>query len=253
MVCRQLLIILFSVVFSLQLDAQKKQKVVDLQDYRYKKEASGGLRIQSNGISLYAEYGWIKDIYRTRLLQLEYTYHIDYRQKKQKAQTENGRNYFYGFQNRFHMIHLSYGLKRTIADKARRNGVRLSFIFFGGFSLGLLKPYYLELIQPSDSNSVPVHKPERYSSGNETRFLDKNLIYGAAPIRYGLNQMQPVPGVHIKSGLNFDWGTKDEYVKALEAGIMLDLYYKRLPILVNNHNRFYQIALYLSFHFGKRW
>jgi hypothetical protein len=151
------------------------------------------------------------------------------------------------------MIHLSYGIKRTIADKARRNGVRLSFIFFGGISLGLLKPYYLELIQPNDSNSIPQHKPERYSDENKSRFLDKSLIYGAAPIRYGLGQMQPVPGIHIKSGLNFDWGTKDQFVKALEAGVMLDLYYKRLPILINNHNRFYQLAAYLSFHFGKRW
>src|SRR5688500_17725726 len=97
------LIFLFA---SAQLFSHKMQKVVDLQDYRYKKEASGGLRIQTNGISLYGEYGWIKDIYRTRLLQLEYTYYIDYRQKKQKAQSDGGRDYLYGFQNRLHMIHL---------------------------------------------------------------------------------------------------------------------------------------------------
>src|SRR5688572_30905068 len=104
------LIFLTLLIASFQLTAQKKQKQVDLQDYRYKKEASGGLRIQTNGISLYAEYGWIKDIYRTRLLQLEYTYYIDYRQKRQKAITENGRNYLFGFQNKLHMIHLSYGI-----------------------------------------------------------------------------------------------------------------------------------------------
>ncbi len=250
---RLLFFILFCSHFSAQVFAQKKQKVVDLQDYRYKKEASGGFRIQSNGISLYAEYGWIKDIYRTRLLQLEYTYHIDYRQKKQKAEADAGRDYLYGFQNKLHMIHLSYGIKRTIADKANRNGVRLSFIFFGGFSLGLLKPYYLEINQPGDPNTLPTHRPERYSAANDTAFLNKSQIYGAAAIRYGLNQIQPVPGIHTKSGLNFDWGTKDQFVKALEVGVALDLFYKRLPIMINNHNRFYQIALYASFHLGKRW
>ena len=74
---RPFLFILFYFLFAGQLFAQRKEKVKDLQDYRYKKEASGGLRIQTNGFSLYGEYGWIKDIYRTRLLQLEYTYHID--------------------------------------------------------------------------------------------------------------------------------------------------------------------------------
>jgi hypothetical protein len=249
----RIILFLFAFFFAAAGTAQRKQKVVDLQDYRYKHQAAGGLRIQTNGLSIYGEYGWIKDIYRTRLIQIEYTYYIDYRQKKQKAQAEDANNYLYGFQNRLHMIHLSYGLERVIADKAARNGVRLSFVFFGGFSLGLLKPYYLELIQPGDTNSLPVHKPERYSSDNESRFLDKNLIYGAAPIRYGLNKIEPVPGIHTKSALNFDWGSKDAFVKALEAGVMLDLYYKRLPIMINNNNRFFQIALFLSFHFGKRW
>ena len=249
---KKLPLLLLLIVALFQAQAQKGANRIDMQDYQYKHEASGGLRIQTNGISLYGEFGWIKDIYRTRILQLEYTYYIDYRQKKQKAPSQSGRDYLYGFQNRFHEINLSYGIKRTIADKASRNGVRVSFIFFGGFSLGLLKPYYLELLQPTDGG-IPQSKPERYSTANADRFLSKDSISGAAPIRFGLNQMEPVPGVHLKSGLNFDWGTKDEYVKALEAGIALNLYYKRLPIMINNSNRFYQIALYMSFHFGKRW
>lgn len=239
-------------VFTNKIHAQKNASRIDPRDYQYKHESSGGLRIQTNGISLFAEYGWIKDIYRTRILQLEYTYYIDYRQKRQKAQGFGAQDYLYGFQNRFHEINLAYGIKRTIADKAARNGVRLSFVFFGGISLGLLKPYYLMLRQPTD-NGIPKVAPERYSEANHDKFLDKDSIVGAAPIRYGLGKMEPVPGLHIKSGLDFDWGTKDQFVKALEAGVALNLYYKRLPIMVNNSNRFYQIALYLSFQFGKRW
>lgn len=241
-----------SLLLTLSLFAQRKQKIIDPQDYQYKHEASAGLRIQTNGFTIFGEYGWIKDIYRTRLLQLEYSYYIDYRQKKQHAQSSGGRDYVFGLQNRFHVIRLAYGFKRTIADKAARNGVRLSGVFFGGISLGLLKPYYLNLLQETDG-AAPQVKPERYSAANESRFLDRDTIVDAAPIRYGLNQIQPVPGLHVKAALDFDWGTKDEFVKALEAGIMLDFYYKRLPIMVNNSNRFYQAAFYISFQFGKRW
>lgn len=223
-----------------------------MRDYQYKHEASGGVRVQTNGFSVFAEYGWIRDIKRTRLLQLEYSYYIDYRQKRQKSPLTGGRDYVYGLQNRFHVIRVAYGFKRTIADKADRNGVRLSAVFFGGFSLGLLKPYYLNIVQGGDS-LAPQVVPERYSEATASRFLDRNVILEAAPIRYGLNQMQPVPGAHIKAALDFDWGIKDEFVKALEAGVMLDFYYKRLPIMVNNHNRFYQASFYISFQFGKRW
>jgi hypothetical protein len=242
---------LLGVIISLSVQAQKKAHEMDPQDYQYKHEASGGIRVQTNGVTLYAQYGWIKDIYRTRLLQIDYTYNINYTDKKLKAKSQNSRDYFFGVQNKFHAIRISYGLMRNIADKANRNGVRLSFIFFGGFSLGLLKPYYLDLWHSSDTGPKVTH--EGYSTANENRFLDNDSIQGAAPIRYGLNKMEPVPGLNLRTGLNFDWGTKDAFVKSLEAGILLDAYYKQLPLMVNNHNHFYQIAFYLSFHLGKRW
>jgi len=234
--------------------AQKKSitKSSDVRDYMYKREASFGARILTNGIAVFGEYGWIKDIYKTHILQVEYHYFIDYAQKRQRSPRESGRDFAYGVQNRFHALHFSYLYKRSIADKARVKGVHLSFVAVGGFSLGLLKPYYLSLLQPSDGGP-PTFRPERFSEGNAARFLAIDSILEAAPIRYGLNQMQPVPGLHGKFGLNFDWGSKDQFVKALECGAMLDLYYKRVPVMINNSNRFYRIGLYLSFQFGKRW
>lgn len=224
------------------------KRSTDLQDYQYKKEASGGVRIQTNGFSVFGEGGWIKDLKSTRLIQVEYSYYVDYRQKGQSS-PNGGRKYVYGLRNRFHVLRFSGGVKRTIADKADRNGVRLCFVGFGGFSLGLLKPYYLLLRQ----DEPPYFVEERYTEENAFRFLDKQLIEGAGSPTKGLDKIQPVPGAHGKIGLDFDWGRKDEFVKALEAGIMLDLYYKRVPIMLNNSNRFYQVALYLSFQFGKRW
>ena len=249
---RYALFLFFFLTLGVSAQAQIFKKPTDLQDYLYKKECSGGMRIQTNGIALYLEYGWIKDLKRTRLMQLEYFYHINYMQKRQNAQRQSGRDFAYGLQNRFHSIRFSYGFKRTIADKANRNGVKLSFSFFGGVSLGLVKPYYLNLLQPTTDGNIVV-KPERYSEANASRFLSLDSIVEAAPIRYGLSQIEPVPGAHLKASLDFDWGTKDAFVKALEAGVMLDLYYKRIPVMVNKTNRFYQIGLYLAFHFGKRW
>ncbi len=233
--------------------AQVNFKTTDMRDFQYKHEASGGLRVQSNGFTLFGEYGWIRDMKRTRLLQIEYSYYLDYRQKLLDSRVQGGRKYYFGKQNNFHVIRLAYGFKRTIAEKADRSGVRLAVVFFGGASLGLLKPYYLNLLQNTSDSVPPQIKPERYSEGNADRFLNRNYITEAAPIRYGLNQIQPVAGLHMKTALDFDWGKKDEFVKALEAGVMFDLYYKRLPIMVNNSNRFYQFAFYLSFQFGKRW
>jgi len=226
-------------------------KVADLQDYQYKKVASGGLRIQTNGISLFAEYGWIKDIYKERLLQIEWTYYVNYSQKRQSPQVPGGRDFIFGLQNHLNMLRISYGIKRTIVDKASHSGVRLSFIGFGGLSLALLKPYYLDLIDSIGNAQVIV--PERYSAANASKFLSLYSINDAAPFRYGLNEIQVVPGIQGKAGLDFDFGAKDAFLAAIEAGVMLDLYYKDLPVMINNSNHFYQAALFLSVQFGKRW
>ncbi|MDW8273891.1 MAG: hypothetical protein RMJ53_06655 [Chitinophagales bacterium] len=227
------------------------------EEYVYTREMSGGIRAQTNGFSLFLEYGFIKNIFKSRFLQLEYQYFIDYKLKKQKATPvgkESGRDYFFGMQNKFHAIRLSYGLRRMIAEKARRNGVRLSFMAMGGVSLGLLVPYYLDLkYQPDGIGGFFEIRSERYSEANRNKFLDKQFINEASPIGKGLKHAEPVPGLHCKTGLNFDFGRRDEFVKALEAGIMADIYYKNLPIMINNQNQFYKISAYLSFQFGKRW
>lgn len=251
-----LTIFLFSC--SLVVFAQKKERIYNPKDeYVYTREMSGGGRIQTNGFSLFLEYGFIKDIFKTRIIQVEYQYFIDYKLKKEKAMPigkDSGLDYFYGLQNKFHTIRISYGVRRMIAEKARRNGVRLSFMAMGGFSLGLMVPYYLNLkYQPDGIGGVYEIKTERYSEANRDMFLDHQSINEAAPIGRGISKTEPVPGVHGKLGLNFDFGTRDEFVKSLEAGVMADIYYKPLPLLINKENRFYKFGAYLSFQFGKRW
>ena len=53
-----------------------------------------------------------------------------------------------------------------------------------------------------------------------------------------------------------DWGAFDEFMRAVEAGIMIDIFPKKLPIMapVNgvDENRPYFFNLYVSLQLGKR-
>ncbi|OJV26770.1 MAG: hypothetical protein BGO32_07910 [Bacteroidetes bacterium 37-13] len=248
----------FLLVISLAVVAQQKERIYNPNDeYVYTREMSGGGRLQTNGFSLFLEYGFIKNIFKTRIIQLEYQYFMDYKLKKIKSVPigkDSGTDYFYGLQNKFHTIRINYGVRRMIAEKARRNGVRLSFMAMGGFSLGLMVPYYLDLkYQPDGIGGAYEIRSERYSEANRDKFLDKQSINEASPIGKGFTKIEPVPGVHGKLGLNFDFGTRDEFVKEIEAGVMADIFYKPLPLLINDQNRFYKFGAYISFQFGKRW
>jgi hypothetical protein len=52
--------------------------------------------------------------------------------------------------------------------------------------------------------------------------------------------------------VHLDWGAFDEFLRALEVGIQLDIYPKKLPIMVNSENRPYFMNLYVSLQLGKR-
>jgi hypothetical protein len=62
-----------------------------------------------------------------------------------------------------------------------------------------------------------------------------------------------VPGAFVKLGLNFEWGSRDAFITSLEAGVAADVYYRNIPIMINQPQRPFFIAAYLSFEMGKRW
>lgn len=237
-------------LFSQNLTLNTKKPVID---YLFKKEASAGLKIAHNGFTLFGQFGWIKNIYQTTFIEAEYFYHHDYRFKKIKSPIQNGRDFYLGVQNRLHVIRLGAGFKRTIADKADKKGVRLSIAGGGGFSLALLKPYYLNLYYPDTPDSIPVFKDEPYMESNKDRFVNRNYIAEASPTFLGMNDMNVVAGLHGKLCLDFDFGSKDAFVKAVETGVIFDVYYKKLPLTITDNNRMYMGSFYVAFRLGKRW
>jgi hypothetical protein len=69
-----------------------------------------------------------------------------------------------------------------------------------------------------------------------------------------MNEIKPVLGGHARTGLNFDFGSKDRFVTAIEAGVAVDVFYTKIPIYVNDEsNHFMFLGLYLGIHIGKRW
>jgi hypothetical protein len=61
-----------------------------------------------------------------------------------------------------------------------------------------------------------------------------------------------LPGIYGRAGVHVDWGAFDEYLKAVEAGIMLDIFPKKVPIMVNEENRPFFLNFYISAQLGKR-
>lgn len=225
----------------------------------YQNERSGGGGIMTNGWSLMYETGKIQSVDRTRIWHFEFGQLRHPKERKQPAEFtfggsffENKRDFFYGKQNNFYILRVGYGYRRMIGDRANKSGVRVSWVYLGGLSLGFLKPYYLNLVYPTDTPNRFELRPERYTEENAAKYLDWFSISGASPFRYGFSEIEPVPGAFGRIGLHFDWAAVDEFITALEIGLTLDAYYKRIPIMILETNRPYFFGGYINLKLGKR-
>ncbi len=209
------------------------------------------------GLALGMYKAEIKTYYKTTFYSVEVGYvkhHKEVRQSNELAALfrgeENPRPYIYGKQNSLYTIRGGYGIKRYYSEKARRKGLSVGVIYQGGVTIGMLKPNYLKLIKRLENNSYAIVS-EKYSEENRDLFLDPFSIYGGTSFTKGLGEVKFIPGVHGMAGVHFAFGAFEEYVMALDAGIMVDVFPRQVPIMVED-NKPYFINLFLNLHIGKR-
>jgi hypothetical protein len=64
--------------------------------------------------------------------------------------------------------------------------------------------------------------------------------------------MKLQPGVYAKSGLRFDYGRFNEVVSALEVGVSLEAYAKKIPIMLYQKDKQLFFQGYITLEFGRR-
>ncbi len=159
--------------------------------------------------------------------------------------------YVFGKQNYAVALRGGYGFKRYYSEKASKNGVAIALNMSGGPSIALMVPYYLEIGSSKDQKVTAT----KYSVENEKIFLDPYRIKGNSGFFKGIGETTVIPGAYGQIGVHLDWGAFDEFVRAAEIGIQVDVYAKKLPIIIESptvQNRPFFFNLYLSLQLGKR-
>ena len=254
---KRLLFLISFAIISLSSNAQTTAD--DETSLLYYKEFFFGGGLQTEGWNLTFDHGKIKDYHNTKLWEVEFLSLHDPRQFKQtSAFLQSGpffitpNSYVFGKQNNFFVINGSIGGQRLIGEKAPKSGVEVSIRYLGGLSLGILKPYYLDLLYPVDTLQDFQIESQPYSASNAAKFLDPNYIFGASSFTYGLNQLSFVPGINAKLALNFQWAPEDQFLKALEVGITFQAYIKKIPIMLQAPNTQFFPNLFVNVQLGKK-
>jgi hypothetical protein len=220
-----------------------------------KSELSFGYRLHTDGWSLYADYGKIRsknsktqDIFwNAHIFQIELSEKKHPREEKISSQDASGNstNYVYGKINNFYSLKAGWGVSKMLAGKPDPGSVSIHWVTIAGASLGMLKPYYLNLY--SDPDAI------KYGEDTRSRFLSQSRIIGSAGFSKGLGEMRFIPGGHIKSMLHFDFSSNKTSVVAVEAGGAVEYFGENVVMMVDQSANPYFVNFFLAFQFGKRW
>lgn len=228
----------------------------------YKNEWSVDLRLHTNGMALAFNTGQIKTYYKTSY------YHFEIGKLKDPREITQNKNYtltsgpstksfVYGKQNSIFVLRGGIGKKVYWSEKANKRGIAIGYTYEIGPSIAIVKPYYLTLIYDKmiEGNTIVEFREEKYSVENAEKFTKYDDIFGGTGFFKGIGESSFVPGIQGKIGMHFALGAFGNKVKALECGLMFDIYAKKIPILVKTEevsNKPYFFNLYVNLQFGKR-
>jgi len=252
-----------SVIVSKDTLTKKTQRIKRPKIYRT--EFSGGFRLNTDGYSFFLERAKLENLesrmrnrfFKARFFSLEFTEkkHPQEVKQRSKSTASGGENperpFIYGKMNNFYAFKLGYGGRNLIAGKPERGNVAVSWVYNGGVSVGLLKPYYVQAFVYNGSQFE--EKSITYSDTSAAEFLTVQNIIGGSGFAKGIQEIKVVPGLHVRAAIHFDFAIKTNTVLAFESGFTAEIYTKKIELMALKEAFPYTANIYLAFQFGKRF
>jgi hypothetical protein len=220
----------------------------------YNKQFLLGFKLNTDGWSAIYEHGKYKTIATTNTWFAELGERKSHKEEKITPTDfatgfPVGNPFVYGKQNNFYYFNVGIGQQRLIGGKGEKNGVAVSAVYSGGFSAGLLKPYYVTIIDPANTGGTIDVK---YQGPADTLFINPSYLLSGAGVSKGFSEIKFVPGVVAHAGLRFDYGRYNELLSALEVGVSAEYYTKNMPIMVDAPDKKFFFNAYIAIEFGSR-
>lgn len=216
----------------------------------YKKHWAAGAKLTTDGYGIFFEKGIAKSVKKAMLFQLEIDERKNQKEYKQNIPGSTGFPIIYGKINFFYPVKLGFQQQFLLGNKSNKNGVSITANVGGGISIGLLRPY---LINMEDSTGVT--RDMRYDSPDDRYYFVNAYLDPTASgpgLGKGWKYLKVTPGLYLKTALRFDYGRYDEVLKALEVGLTGEFYSKKIPQMIDIKQKQFFFGAYFALTVGKR-
>jgi hypothetical protein len=209
----------------------------------YEKSTAFGAKLINDGYGIFFEIGRAKSVKKGLLFQLELSEHKNPKEEKQSNLFNYSTPFIFGKQNFFYPVKLGIQQQILYGNKSNKNGVSINYNYGGGVSLGLIRPYYVQLGSSGDYI--------KYET-DSTDFLDPSAISAGPGFSKGWSDLQVAPGLYAKTALRFDYGSYNETISGLEIGITGEYYTKNIALNVRSDPKKFFFTGYVAIIFGRR-
>jgi hypothetical protein len=218
-------------------------------DLIFNKHSIFGIRLATDGYGISYEKGKFKTPSRTLLYEFELNEKHDPKEHHISA-TSDGINFSsvvpYKLNNLYE-FKMAIGQQYLIGGKGNKNGVAVTALYAGGVTVGLLKPYYLDI-----ENQITGATSEKTYAQMAVDTVQGDYITGAAGFFSGWDALQIKPAVNAKQAMRFDYGRMNQTITAIEVGLTEEYYFSKIPLVYEVPQHTFFFNAYVSILFGSR-
>lgn len=230
------------------------QGEIDDQDkILFQDERSFSLSLNSNGFGAAYRYG-LRKTYLTKTLydiELAYIKHPKEIKTYTPSSYSTSRKFVNGKMNAFISLRPSIGFQKEIFSKEDKGSIAVKYYYAFGPSLGLAKPVYYNYNiwgRLGDMYVITDTREEKYDFTEDSPLLWE--IAGRAPVWKGLKETSVYAGLHARLGFSFEYSSVSSLINAIDAGIIAEVFHRKVPIMYTSDNRQVFITLFVSYRFG---
>lgn len=218
-------------------------------DLIFNKHNIFGIRLASDGYGINFEKGKFKSPRRTLLFQFELNEKKDPKEHHISA-TSDGINFSsvvpYKLNNLYE-FKMAIGEERLLGGKGNRNGVAVTYLYSLGATVGMLKPYYLDVQNQITGASFRKTYDQMVSDTSSG-----DVITGASGFTVGWGNLTIKPAVNARQAMRFDYGRLNQSVAAIEVGLTEEFYFSKIPLVYLVNQRRFFFNAYVAILFGNR-
>ena len=236
--------------------AQLKTSPADSEEDNYQSVTTFGVTTNTNsGLLGGFVFRQSKRLPSTFLGRPQYRYlavevvNVKHPKEVQQSVNFSGSRFTYGKENYLFVVRPQYGREISLFQRNADEGISINAVLAAGPSLGIVKPYYVEVNEGNNRTRIVAAsslsgKPGQPGTGAQPT--------GSGGFFRGFGESKLAVGANVKASLNFELSAFRNNTTGLEIGFLAELFPQQITIMTGADKRAFYSSGYVTLFFGSK-